>query len=185
MQPYDEMVQFAKDWKEWWGGLVNVIVKSCSNCGVAWFHSDDERIRSLQTWQDFGDDGIYCHKCTEAEGRMLWRLAKLASDAVVLELTPLEERCISICLAVVSVFSIGSSVTYRGHVSTMRSDVQSFVDTLPRDPRSVGIVVVKKKNPRRPGWSSETGVQSKCSQNAARAPQAKRISNCSFAVVLW
>lgn len=145
MQPYDEMVNFAKDWKEWWGGLVNVVVKSCSNCGVAWFHSDDERIRSLQTWQDFGDDDVYCHKCTEAVGRILWKLAKLASDAVVEELTPLEERCICICLAVVSVFSIGSSVTYRGHVSTMRSDVQSFVDTLPRDPRSVGLVVVKRK----------------------------------------
>ena len=106
MQPYEEMINFAKDWKEWWGGLVNVIVKSCSNCGAAWFHPDDERIRSLQTWQDFGDADVYCQKCTEAGGILLWMLAKLASEAVVLELTPLEKRCISICLAAVSVFSI-------------------------------------------------------------------------------
>jgi len=60
-------------------------------------------------------------------------------------LTPIEEMLIAKCSPIVKVYKLkGGQVSYGGHVITFTQDVLQFVNTLPRHPSALGILIVRK-----------------------------------------
>ena len=151
-KPFDPLAPWApgklgrdlNTWADMWAEMHKVTCPRCPNCGAAWFHAPEGSVlRGLSCWQDFGDEE-FCAKCSKDP--LIWANARLNSYNEINDLTPLEERCISIVQPIVSVFSYGSGgVSYQGHVTNTKCDVSTWVTTLPRDPRTCQFVLVKRR----------------------------------------
>lgn len=61
------------------------------------------------------------------------------------QLTQIEEMLIAQVFPMVSVFNLrGGQLAYRGNIINFPQDINSFVDTLPRDPASLDVFVVRR-----------------------------------------
>jgi hypothetical protein len=116
--------------------MMNIEIHACSYCNEK--HPDIALRNNM------------CNKCRFDKGDPRKFSARNAMDPgpqppELKGLTPIEEMLIAKCSPIIKVYKLkGGQISYGGHVISFNQDVQQFVNTLPRHPTQLGVVIVRK-----------------------------------------
>jgi len=118
--------------------LMNLKISFCSHC--------NEKYPDI----DLENNNKMCNRCRLDKGEPKKFSARNGLDPgeqpqELKGLTPIEEMLIAKCSPIIKVYKLkGGQLSYGGHVITFNQDVQQFVNSLPRHPSQLGVLIIRR-----------------------------------------